>query len=215
IDAASWAACAHLAAGRAGAPLVVADAAEAPLRVSATWVDTSTSPLVAAAAGTLVVLDAGLLPADAVDAVDAGARDAPALVVLVQRLDGPPLARPSNPRGPTAAAERVRLPGLAERPDDLRTCLLDAFARAGLRARGAPLGLEPGALRALLDHAFPGNDQELDELAVRVAARASGPVVTPADLVRAGFALSPTAATTPLPPLLRRSRRRGAPRRDG
>lgn len=76
----------------------------------------------------------------------------------------------------------VRVPPLRERRDDMPSLVLLALDRA-CRVHGRePMGVEQGALEALLAHDWPGNLRELQHIVDRAVARASGPKVTRADL---------------------------------
>jgi hypothetical protein len=66
--------------------------------------------------------------------------------------------------------------------------------------------VEPPALKLLLEHAFPGNDLELEAMVLRLARVADGPAVTSSDLEHLGFEVYrvPESALSPLPPASRR-----------
>jgi DNA-binding NtrC family response regulator len=87
------------------------------------------------------------------------------------------------------------VPRLADRAEDLFALSLDILARRCLELGKPPLGIDSFALRALLEHTWPGNDIELGGVLGRVAAVASGPTVTASDLESIGFA--PTSARAP------------------
>src|SRR5262249_59835549 len=74
----------------------------------------------------------------------------------------------------------VTLPGLVARPEDLRALVLDRLAGVGMRGRGEPLGIDAAALALFLEHKWPGNDVELEDVLVRPAQLAPRPLVTPA-----------------------------------
>jgi DNA-binding NtrC family response regulator len=86
--------------------------------------------------------------------------------------------------------------------------MLDGLSRAGLSTRGEPMGVDPGAMRLLMEHTWPGNDAELSGVLLRAARVAGGPVVTSADLAAIGFSpelsSSAQATTTPIPTSVRR-----------
>jgi hypothetical protein len=226
VDATGWAALAHLASPCAGGPFVVIDGASAADRDEARWQDPTTSPVALADGGTLVVLDAPALPLTVQDhlARALGRRVAenavssvppPMLVAAVREpvealaLDG----RLSRLLAGRLGARMVELPALASRAEDLRALVLDRLAGAGMRENGEPLGIEAAALALLLEHRWPGNDLELQDVLVRAAELAKGPVVTAQNLAAVGFRLEhATAATAPVsvPPEPRRRRSRPA-----
>jgi two-component system NtrC family response regulator len=103
------------------------------------------------------------------------------------------------------------LPSLAERAEDLRALVLDGLSRSSLRLGREPLGIEPTALRVLVEHSWPGNELELDSVLLRAVRVARGPAVSAEDLAASGFEARtpPRPEPTPLAP----STRRRAPRR--
>ena len=124
----------------------------------------------------------------------------------------------------------LKVPGLADRTEDLRALVLDQLARMGLRENGEPIGIDSGALRLIAEHSWPANELELSALLVRAASAAQGPKLTMADLAHAGLGTraddvekgfggwgpkdkqdkgaSEASDHTPQPPLLRRARPR-------
>ncbi|HTV17406.1 MAG TPA: hypothetical protein VMG12_02010, partial [Polyangiaceae bacterium] len=88
----------------------------------------------------------------------------------------------------------VSVPALVERPEDLRGLVLDTLCKSGVRFDGQTLGIEPRALGALVDHAWPGNQRELQSVLERAARAASGERVRLADLEEAGFVASDAGA---------------------
>ncbi|HEY6559220.1 MAG TPA: hypothetical protein VI072_18175 [Polyangiaceae bacterium] len=209
VDPVPWAALLHRAGARSSGPVYVADAtltAEQELRY---WEDPRSSPLVQADGGTLVLLDGAALPVEVQDYIAmAVARRAspsaqssvlPPALILTSRA---PLQELVEARRLSRALARwigdaeLVLPTLQERPEDIRPLILDALARAGLRERGEPLGIEPHALHVLLDHTWPGNELELQAVLARGASLASGPRVSLADLLAAGFGVAEDAAPT-------------------
>src|SRR6476646_195072 len=76
----------------------------------------------------------------------------------------------------------VRLPRLAERPEDILP-LARAFLKKAARSYGRPARrFAPGAEEALLRHSWPGNIRELLHVVERAALASPGAAVTPADL---------------------------------
>ncbi len=215
IDPVPSAAVLHLSGPRRTGPFVVVHAEDLPDCVAATRAtateDTVTStdaghegasapeaPLALAAGGSLVVLDAAALSHGQQDAMlaalDQMSRQpglAPTLVVCLPRS----AERLADEAAFTSAfADRLRdraahIPRLADRPEDLRGVLLDRVARVGLRLRGRPFGLTAAALEQLIEHAWPGNDLEIDDVLTRAALESSGDCITVAALRRVGFAV--------------------------
>ena len=79
------------------------------------------------------------------------------------------------------------LPALRDRPEDLRALALDTLARKSVELGRDLLGIEPSALRMLIEHPWPHNELELESVLGRAAALAQGPAVTASDLERSGF----------------------------
>lgn len=215
-DARAWAAIFHLAGARRTEPFVPVDCASLRARSLENWEDAHNSPLKRSAGGTLVLEDPAALPGETQEGL------APlllqhegAIVVCSQvplELEGPEArldkALVRQLRGP-----HVSLPALADRAEDLQSLVLFELAAAGLRIRGEPLGIAPTALRILTEHPWPGNDLELRALLRHAAARTTGTLVSPDDLLSSGLHRA-DAPGTPLPPpdLQRRQRARRAPR---
>jgi transcriptional regulator of acetoin/glycerol metabolism len=82
-----------------------------------------------------------------------------------------------------------------------------------MRGRGEPLGIDAAALAMFLEHRWPGNDVELEDVLVRAAAVAAGPVVTPANLVSIGFKQEPETIAPPPPAPASPRKRRSRPAR--
>jgi two-component system response regulator AtoC len=85
----------------------------------------------------------------------------------------------------------VRLPPLAERPEDLPPLIRHLMARHARRLGRAEPALAPDAMRALLDYAWPGNVRELENALERAMVLAQGGAIGREDLpvaVRAGAA---------------------------
>jgi two-component system, NtrC family, response regulator AtoC len=76
----------------------------------------------------------------------------------------------------------VKLPPLRERLEDV-PALVDHFVRKhALRLSRPPLQFDPEAMRALLDHSWPGNIRELEHAVERALLLARGEAITRADL---------------------------------
>jgi transcriptional regulator of acetoin/glycerol metabolism len=56
------------------------------------------------------------------------------------------------------------------------------------------MGLDPRALGHLIEHAWPGNDLELEDVLTRAIAIAEGDLLTAAHLDQVGFVAAPPAA---------------------
>jgi DNA-binding NtrC family response regulator len=98
----------------------------------------------------------------------------------------------------------VPLPALRERREDI-PALADAFA--GLYAREhakPPLAFDPEALRILIDHSWPGNVGELENVVERAVILATGPLLTadllPEHLLHAGGVWTRTDPAAEVPP---------------
>jgi hypothetical protein len=230
VDALGWIALAHLASPRNSGPLLVVDSTSGAEHDADRWQDPDRSPLKLADGGTLAILDLPALPISLQDHISrtfsrltsTPARSSILSAGLIATLNAAPAelvtqGRLSQNLMRWFGDNAIAIPPLRERPEDLRALMLDGLARAGLSTKGVPIGVDPGALRLLMEHAWPGNDAELAGVLLRVAQVARGPAVTPADLTAIGFSpeLSNTgkATTTPLPtPLRRRATARSARR---
>jgi DNA-binding NtrC family response regulator len=91
----------------------------------------------------------------------------------------------------------IRVPGLAERPEDVLP-LARHFVATFAAERGEPLRMSAAAEAALLAHAWPGNVRELENRIRRASLLATGVEVTPGDL---GLVESDAEAPAPLSPL--------------
>jgi DNA-binding NtrC family response regulator len=77
---------------------------------------------------------------------------------------------------------RIELPPLRERPSDIPE-LVDAFIRHFAAAHDRPfLGLDPEALRYLVEYPWPGNVRELRNLVESMVVLAPGRVIRPEDI---------------------------------
>jgi DNA-binding NtrC family response regulator len=76
----------------------------------------------------------------------------------------------------------IKLPPLRERRDDIAPLATHFLRRHAGRYGKQMTGFEPAAMRALLDHAWPGNIRELDHSIERAVLMASTPTIRPADL---------------------------------
>lgn len=224
VPADAWVAVAHLSSGRTG-PLLLVDGTAAIERDLTRW-NGPASPFTLCAGGTLGLLDAAGLPPEVQDQV-AQFLESPTLVAsqlappLVIVIGSPAKAAEAGPneagqleaigpasglRGLTRALARqlearvVVVPALVARGEDLRALIQEILVREGLRQRGMPLGIEPRALRLLMDDPWPGNEAELEHV-LRLAVRDSqGDVLMAAALERSGYRPRENEALlTPLP----------------
>jgi len=201
-DAIAWAAAFHLASERCAEPFVVVDGVTAAKERLAFWREGSTSPLDATGAGTLVVVDAHVLPHDVQSWLGAAATRA-GFVVAIPQTASALLAKGSmHERLADALGDRaIAIPTLSSRPEDLRALAQDHLSRACARRGVDAFALEPSALAELLEHAWPGDELELAALMTRAALSARGPLVTRADLADIGFTVQPVRPrTTTRPP---------------
>lgn len=214
VDALGWAAAAHLAGPRSNGPLVPIDCTDGHWQLESRWDDRAGSPLALADGGTLVLLDVAALPEPAMRAIARALTRAtndtrrstilPPAVFATGRASIDELAsltsfEPTLLRYLAQAA--VSLPRLSERAEDMRGLVLDGLSRAGLRKNSRPLGVDGSALRLLIEHTWPGNDAELQDVLERAATVATGERVMAADLLAAGFrpVVSEASSATPLP----------------
>lgn len=177
VDPLRWAAVAHLVSDRRDGTLLIVDATSKDEQALERWQDPETSPLEVGRDGTIVILDAPILPEEVQRFV---ARNTPPrtglVVVRGERRVGDEELEENLRR---AVGERVaRLPPLAERSEDLRALALHELSRIGLRLRGAPLGLSLRGQALLNEHHWPGNDAELSAVLLRAALVTRGDVVS-------------------------------------
>jgi hypothetical protein len=189
VDAVAWAALAHLASPRRLGPLTLVDGASAEEHELERWRHPLASPLRAASAGSLVLLDAHALPTEVQSYIGAALGDDCGLIVtLPSTVDAVVAAGRMSERLADRLGDRaVALPTLASRSEDLRTLALEYLGRIGVRLQSRPLGLSPQALAALLEHGWPGNDAELHATLLRAALVAEGEVIGTRELERIGF----------------------------
>jgi hypothetical protein len=203
IDPIPYAALVHGAAKPRVGPLLVVDGADARDRLLSTWSDPETSPLRLADGGTLCILAVGALPAEsqvflaaALSERRAPGTAAPLDLRVVVTMPAVDASAPSAALEPSLSqwlGERaVTLPSWSSRPEDQRALLLDRIGRLGLRLRGHPMGLDARALARLVEHEWPGNDAEVNDVLLRAALIAPGDIVTTAELEQIGFV--PTAS---------------------
>jgi hypothetical protein len=204
VDATAWAARLHLA-WRLDGPLFCVDGGVE--RSEQAW--STPSPVDLCARGTLFVRDAELLSPGAQEllvqqitlALEQAARVEPPRLVLGFARHPAELQQEGSLGLLQAWVQKdvFQLPTLLERPEDMRALVLDLASRHLRGSERAPLGVERGALQALLDYNWPGNDAELRDVILRAGAVATGPLITLQDLRAIGFAgliAAPPMATT-------------------
>jgi len=187
VDPVPFLARAHLAGARVRAPLVLVDATSTREHDLARWRDPASSPLELADGGVLVLLDAAALPLDvqrligqslAERRVPWERADALDIALAITTIEPPRDLADQNRLDPLLASrlgaaidEPVHLPGIADRPEDIRAIVTDRLAREGLRVCGAPVGIDDAAFTLLVDHPFEGEEAELAALVQRLVAR--------------------------------------------
>jgi hypothetical protein len=198
VDPVPFLARAHQAGLRAGTPLVLVDGTSAREHDLERWKDRTTSPLALAHRGTLVLLDGAALPADVQRLIAQALSEKRAPWERAEPLDVLPALTSAVPvpelegrlepaleaRFGDALENAVVLPGIAERPEDVRAIVTDRLAREGLRVRGRPVGIEDAAFARLVDHPWTGEDAELAHVVARLVAGCEGDVVRLADVQR-------------------------------
>jgi hypothetical protein len=199
VDAVAWASVAHLASPRRRDVLALVEATSPADQSPERWRDPRSSPLRAAASGTVVILDADALPLETQAAIAGGLHEGVGVVVTVPAtIDVLVASGRLDERLADRLGDRtIAVPSLAARAEDLRGLVLDRLARFGARTRGRALGVEPAALLELTEHTWPGNDVELSDVLLRAALVARGDVVRAADLAAIGFRADTHAAAPP------------------
>lgn len=210
VDPVPWVARAHLSGPRKNGALVVVDATASREHDLERWTDERTSPLALADHGLLFLVDGAALPRDVQTMIARAVaerrppweRPTPLDVTIALSATKPPAELVEEGRLATELAARfeggeaVLLPGLRDRPEDLRSIVADRLAREGLRVAGRPIGIEAAAFARLVEHAWDGEDAELAALVTRLVARV---VASGSDVVRAPDveALDPAAEPPP------------------
>ncbi len=187
VDPVPFLARAHLAGARGRTPLVLVDATSTREHDLARWRDPVASPLELADGGVLVLLDAAALPLDVQRLVGQSLAerrvpweraDALDIALAITTTRPPRELADENRLDPLLASrlggaidEPVHLPGIADRPEDIRAIVTDRLAREGLRVRGAPVGIDDAAFAILVDHPFEGEEAELAAIVQRLVAK--------------------------------------------
>ncbi len=209
VDAFGWAAMLHLLSPRQHEPFLIVDptAGRCDGEQITEWVGT-------AHRGTLLLFHPLVLPHETLSRLELllarqQALPDPAQVVVVTSTQPEP--NPNLMFWPDAD-HTIELPTLAARPDDLRSMILDRLARLGIALRGQPYGVEPAALRELLDYEWPRNELELDHTLVTLLTHAATSPITVTHLIETRFLLDdpPRPVTEPHPSNLLASRARQA-----
>jgi DNA-binding NtrC family response regulator len=199
-DVVAWSARAHCLSPRHEGPLVVIDVASASDDLRNALGEEDSSLLRLADGGTLVVIGLSLLPLAVHEkfAIALSRRSGhvphssilPPGVVLISPLPLPELVErglmSSNLARWFGEAE-VELPPLVQRAEDFRAIALDLLAKKSSELGRPAAGIEPSALRLLLEHSWPENELELALVLARALAVAEGPAITASDLERTGF----------------------------
>lgn len=204
VDPKPWAAAAHLANRGGAGPLLLIDGGYARGDASIDWSSAAVSPFSVAWGGTLFIQEAHLLneqaqlsltawltkPETELPSPSGDGHVPPCRVILSfgyakERAPIPPEVLPALttllPRTP------VTLPELHERPEDLRALVLDVLSRTTGRQSGEPLGIDRQALQCILDHEWPGNEDELRDALHRAGAVCAGTQIRVSDLRACGF----------------------------
>jgi transcriptional regulator with AAA-type ATPase domain len=206
VDPIPYAALVHNSGPRRAEPFVVVDGAGVDEQQEESWRDTIGSPLHLAQHGTLLVLSIAALArgtqhflASTLATHEPLERGAPPVdVALIVSVPMPleMLVEAGELDSRLAAAlgdRRIELPPLAARAEDMRAIIVDRLARLGVRLQGRPMGLDPRALARLIEHAWPGNEVELDDVLTRAIAIADADVLSAAHLEKVGFVATPPA----------------------
>jgi hypothetical protein len=181
VDAVPWAALVHLGSPNATGPLCLVDGGDPAQQPLELWTSDE-SPARAARGGTVVVLDALLLPEGTQRWLGSSA-DVGLVVVVPSPM---PAGAGFEPHLRGRIGDRTLvLPPLADRAEDLRALALHKLGRIGMRLRGKPLGISMHAQDLLNEHDWPGNDVELEAVLVRAARACHGDVVEAADVTLA------------------------------
>jgi len=184
-DPLPWLARLHQKSGKKGA-LHVVDAGRHDGADPLHWSDPCSSPIELARDGTLAVLGAQALPREAQRRLLSALafREGPGsdptpvdlrLVIAVASIDPEhdTLARLQSALDPALLPHLrtapLRVLPLARRVEDLHALCLDRLASLGTALVGKPLGLAPEAFALLVEHPWPGDDLELDDVLARAA----------------------------------------------
>jgi transcriptional regulator of acetoin/glycerol metabolism len=183
IDPIPFVARAHLSGSRKNGPFVVVDGTASREHDLARWTDERSSPLALADRGLLFLVDGAALPRDIQALIGRAVaerrppweRASPLDVLLALSSTAPFDALDSRLATELASrfdgSEAITLPGLHERPEDLRSIVADRLAREGLRVAGRPVGIDAAAFSRLVEYPFEGEDAELATIVTKLVAR--------------------------------------------
>jgi hypothetical protein len=179
VETICWAAVIHLASARKDGTLLVVDATVPGEQSLERWSEPSESPLQVAREGTLVILDAHVLPTETQRYIGSAlASDAGIVVVLPSTVDAMVAAELIDEHLADRLGDRALvLPLLAQRAEDLRALALHKLSRIGVRLRARPFGLTLPAQQVLNEYPWPGNEAELEAVLVRAALKTDGDAV--------------------------------------
>jgi len=184
VDTVCWAAIIHLASERRDGTLLVVDATAPSEQPLERWNDRADSPLQVARDGTLVILDAHVLPAETQRHIGSAlGTDIGIVVVLPSTVDAMAAAGQIDEHLADRLGDRALvLPLLSQRAEDLRALSLHLLSRIGVRLRAKPFGLTLQAQQLLNEYAWPGNEAELEAVLLRAALKTEGDAVDAAGL---------------------------------
>jgi DNA-binding NtrC family response regulator len=221
MDPVPYAAVVHSAGTRREGPFVVVDGAGVDEQQEESWRDAIGSPLHLAQGGSLLVLSIAALAPDAQrflatalstrEPLQEGAARLDLALIVAVPMTLEKLAEAGELDAGLVAAlgdRAVELPPLAARAEDMRAIIVDRLARLGVRIQGHPMGLDPRALGRLIEHAWPGNELELEDVLTRAITIAEGDLLTAAHLEQVGFvAAPPTTRRSSRPSISRQAAR--------
>ncbi|HEY5958135.1 MAG TPA: hypothetical protein VIV60_16340, partial [Polyangiaceae bacterium] len=199
-DALGWASLAHLASPRQAGPFVVFDALTSDFDQEQ-WDDPEQDPLGMAETGTWVLVNPQALDAERSQILTrAVARHrtyrvidgAPSMGIILAWHRVPNFELDERPDLTDLlqlfpSPNRVVVPSLSDRSEDLRAIIYDRAARLGAALRGEPLGVDVAALAVMLEHDWPLNDLELDVTLYALVLATEGDVITTEALDRIAF----------------------------
>ena len=221
IDPVPYAAVVHGTGKRREGPFVVVDGAGVDEQQEESWRDPIGSPLHLAQGGSLLILSIAALAPEAQRFLATSLTTQAPLQKGEASLDVALLVSvPMNVQKLVEAGDldaglaeaigdrAIELAPLAARAEDMRAIIVDRLARLGVRLQGRPMGLDPRALGRLIEHAWPGNELELEDVLTRAIAIADGDLLTAAHLDQIGFvAAPPTTRHSSHPSVPRRAAR--------
>lgn len=196
-DPVPWVARLHRESGRSGA-LHVVDVGRKDGADAAMWSHPDLSPIELARDGTLCILASGALPREAQKrlmsalAFREGPGPDPTPVDLRVVLAIASTDPERDTVGRLAGLDEtllghireapLRILPLARRTEDIHALALDRLAALGIALGRDPLGLSPESLAILVEHAWTGDDLELDDVLIRAALHAVGARIEATDL---------------------------------